>query len=112
MNNNYGKDTINMDEIEAEILEAEKRVADLKRKKNMVNQLSDAQRLAIELHNGCRIEHTEMCGWFYEIDRRTGAANWNNYVHRSYLDRAERILSLTGSDADTIIEVIKIVNRP
>lgn len=48
------------------------------------------QKLAEELHEVlCRWNHTDGCGWHYEI--KDGVADWSRYDHANYLKRAKAL---------------------
>lgn len=68
------------------------------------NQLTEAQRLATEIHQRtCHLDHIERCGWDYE--------NWNNavrnYTRERYLEKAEKALQV--ATYDKIVEIIEII---
>lgn len=51
-------------------------------------------RLAEELHaRKCSLNHTDMCGWFYENWERPG------YARKRYLEQARTILTQFGFEA-------------
>ena len=47
-------------------------------------KLASAQQLAIKLHDlTCKSNHTDGCGWYYEISK--GSHNWTGHTHQRYL---------------------------
>lgn len=72
--------------------------------------LTPEQMLAIEIHNiNCHYEHTETCGWFYEI--RNKVHNWDDWTHKRYLEKAvalrEEFPEMTAEAVIRIIELAK-----
>lgn len=66
--------------------------------------LSNMEQLAVFLHEHlCSANHTDGCGWYYEIDGI--ADNWLGWVHKKYLDMAKRIME-ECSDIETIKSII------
>lgn len=70
---------------------------------------SPATQLAIALHDVlCKSNHTDMCGWFYEVV--DGKDQWNRYAHKTYLDKAARVMTeLPDFDTDKIITIVKAI---
>lgn len=53
--------------------------------------LSPTKELAIFLHSSCRHNHTDGCGFYYEISNNEH--NWSGYAHADYLRKAEKLIS-------------------
>ncbi len=76
--------------------------------------LPDEYKLAITLHGMlCRWNHTDGCGWFYEIVK--GVDNWNGSAHEPYLTKARHVIafcnrnrnSITTDDAINLLKLVK-----
>lgn len=68
--------------------------AELKRAESGGGELSPEQTFAIALHETrCRWNHTDGCGWEYEIKNRT-EHQWGDWTHAKYLEQAEPISAL------------------
>ena len=79
-------------DIDKKILELEEEITRLKQEKAKIEKTPDNKRLAFMLHaKKCRWDHTEGCGWFYEINK--GVHDWEGYAHKRYLEEANKILS-------------------
>ncbi|MCM1220658.1 MAG: hypothetical protein NC548_39835 [Lachnospiraceae bacterium] len=66
--------------------------------------LDPEYQLAIWLHDHlCHSNHTDGCGWSYEIDGIRD--KWENYVHKEYLEMAKRMM-LQCSDITLIKNII------
>lgn len=98
-----------MTDFDREIAQHESAIAELKRQKDEFLAMSPAAQLAISLHDAtCSWNHTDGCGWFYEIDK--GIHNWTGYSHSSFLRKAETMMKLLpGVDSETIIAVTKTI---
>lgn len=90
-------------EIQAEIdrLEAELKRIQMEKKKLE----SPLQELAILLHDKlCRWNHTDGCGWYYQISNENGH-DWCGYEHGRYLTKARNISKLCAKH-DIKIETV------
>lgn len=68
--------------------------AELKLAESGGGELTPEQTLAIALHSvNCRSNHTDVCGWEYEIKNRT-EHQWDNWTHAKYLKQAETVSTL------------------
>lgn len=86
-------------DIDAEIREAEAKVTDLKLRKTRLMQQSPYERVASKLHSMfCRHDHTEGCGWFYEINKEVD--DWTRGTHEDYLKKAHRLCSQAQNSAN------------
>ena len=75
----------------------------------------DAKSLAIVLHNSlCTSNHTDMCGWHYEIKNRRH--DWSDGTHKDYLEYAKRLIK-NCEDANMNISVndicvlVELINK-
>lgn len=88
---------------QAKINQLRAQLAEEEAKLTKFTQMTEAQRLATEIHDRtCHLEHTEMCGWFYETGWTEKDHAW---THERYLEKAERLLQIATYD-----EVIEITN--
>lgn len=88
-----------MSRIDDEIKDAEEKVRKLKAKKEKLETMKVEPRhnVAVQLHSlFCHSEHTESCGWFYEMDNEVD--DWSRDTHARYLDKAERFIKLLGAE--------------
>lgn len=69
--------------------------------------LPENKRMAILLHkNLCLCNHTDMCGWYYEID---GVIHdWEGYTHKEYLEKANKLIQ-NGITLDTMETIFKCI---
>lgn len=76
------------------------------------------KRVAIVLHgNHCHANHTDGCGWFYEIPR-SGEHDFNGSTHRHWLSRADSTIknlklaapNLTDDEKLAVIEAVSAPN--
>lgn len=69
------------------------------------------KQLAIQLHNSlCRYNHTDGCGWYYEVSNERH--NWNGCSHENWLNKAREVstkLDEVGVSKEQAFEVIKIL---
>lgn len=94
-----------MKDFAAEIAAHEAEIAELKREQEAFRALTPTQQLAISLHDAqCRYNHTDQCGWFYEIHK--GVHDWSGYAHADYLKKARKVVDLLPDFShDQIIQV-------
>jgi hypothetical protein len=64
------------------------------------------QKLAVELHEAlCNWNHTDGCGWFYEI--KPQSTDWSGYAHAEYLKRAKALVAeFPAIDHDTLSAIV------
>jgi len=71
---------------------------------NEFNQMTEAQQLAVELHDRtCTLPHEDMCAWEYET-RWSKSRGW---THDHYQEKAEKMLAMTTRE--NISEIITII---
>ncbi len=64
-------------------------------------------RLADTIHaQTCRLNHTDDCGWLYEKD--SGVDDWSGRDHARYLNKARKVLDLTGS-FEQAVEIVEAI---
>ena len=92
----------------------EKMEAELKKLKDereAMVQMPANQRLAIQLHSStCSSDHTEHCGWFWEI--KDGVHDWSRYSHKRRLHSANIIIGKMkqlGIEEDLVPALTEIV---
>lgn len=81
----------------------------LSAEKNRLAALSPEAKLAEALHDTtCRWNHTDQCGWFYEI--HDSVVNWDGHSHSAYLTKARKLrLSLPDVTVDMVIKIMNVV---
>jgi hypothetical protein len=85
--------------LRAEMAEAEKEIA-------REQQLTPTERVAEVFHKKhCHLEHTEMCGWYYE--KQFGNGNPVGWTHQQYLDKAEKLLAIIPEA--TALQVLNVI---
>ena len=87
-------------------------VKDLEAQLEAVKLESPDQQLAKQLHDMlCTWNHTDGCGWYYEMKNKQD--DWTGYAHKQYLGHARKIMHQCVQrkiSVDTAIEVYKMVN--
>lgn len=100
------EDLVTVEEVDAAIREEESRIQKLKTQRERLLSLPEDKQLAEFLHQRkCHSDHTEVCGWFYEIQDKEH--NWKGYAHADYLKKARKILKVV--DLKTAIELADIM---
>ncbi len=101
-------------EIDREITRLQEKRDKAARDEAIFKALPLAQRVAIVMHgNLCHSDHTEHCGWHYEVNK--GQHDFNGSTHRHWLGRAEKTIRSVKLAApelrneDTIQAVIEAV---
>ncbi len=80
-----------MDNINAEIAEAQRRLTELIQLRDIVPN-EDEKWLAERLHGSqCNWNHTDGCSWDYEIHNEV--VDWSRYAHLQYLNKARAVLA-------------------
>lgn len=65
------------------------------------------ERLAMELHGlMCNSNHTDGCGWFYEIENKKD--NWESPSHKYWIGKARRALKIEDNE-EKILKIVKAV---
>lgn len=71
------------------------------------------QELAVVLHDAyCRYNHTDGCGWFYEI--RNGKTDWTGWAHdrwSGYAKEANEVRESLGMTMEQTLDFIKRMKR-
>ncbi len=105
-----------------QIRKLEKQIAELKEADERFAALNPAHRLAITLHSTlCHHNHTDGCGWEYEMLPRTQGTvgpnnnhNWNSHTHNHYLQKAYMVRSFCDNhniDLTKIIDLAKLLKE-
>ena len=84
-----------LNKLEKEIAEGERKLAEarawLENTKADLAAMPPEKKLAVALHELlCHSNHTDGCGWFYEI--RNNVHDWNRGTHNDYLQMANRFV--------------------
>lgn len=68
------------------------------------------EHLARQLHSmACSWNHTDGCGWFYEIDKN-GVDNWSGSSHEHYLKKAIRLMHSCKEQGIEVKQAIALYN--
>lgn len=81
-----------------ELIESlEKLEAHIEKEQKILEALSPEERLAVRLHESkCTWNHTDGCGWYYEIEK--GVHDWNGSSHGTYLQKARKLIGTCCGD--------------
>jgi len=79
--------------LEKELAERQAEVAKIQAQIDAKKNYSSTEQLADFLHaNLCKYNHTDGCGWYYEM--KNGIDNWSGPDHQKYLAKANRITDI------------------
>lgn len=89
--------------------ELQRELEALELKEQHLLALSDDARLAEELHSmQCRWNHTDGCGWFYEVHK--DVVDWNGHSHSRWLTKAREVMrELPDMSVDEILRVASVI---
>lgn len=97
--------------IEADIAKRKKELVELEQTLTKAKLESPDKQLAKELHGMlCRWNHTDGCGWFYEIKNKED--DWTGHAHGEYLMKAQSLIGKCTEHNitfDYAIEIYKLV---
>ena len=97
--------------IEEQIKKQKQELKELEEKLVKAKLESPDHQLAKELHNMlCTWNHTDGCGWFYEMKNKQD--DWNGSAHGTYLKKAQKLLHVCDQEGITVeraIEMYKLV---
>lgn len=97
-----------IDELRSEIEKKKREMESLIEEERFLERSGPEYLLAVHLHGKlCHWNHTDGCGWFYAV--KDGKHDWNDSSHKSYLDKARKILRETGLDVETIMKVVDLI---
>lgn len=103
-----------VNEIEQKLSSHKEEIAKLERLLEIAKQESPNEQLARTLHSLlCGFNHTEQCGWYYEIVK--GVDNWNGDSHGRYLTKANMVIKKCKDQhiqVDDIVEIVKMLKDP
>lgn len=88
-------------------LDLEHRLAEADERERYLDTIDPVRELAEALHNAqCHHNHTDMCGWFYEFDKKV--PNWDGYAHAEYLKKAKALVAkLPDFSVEQILDVAR-----
>lgn len=93
------------------IQELKKQIADLEAEDAAIKAMTPEQQLALTLHNKlCRWNHTDGCGWFYEM--KNGIDDWNRSAHGEYLTKARTVSRFChnhGIDTKVALDLVAVL---
>lgn len=84
-------------------------LAELEAEEQRLLSLSDDARLAEELHAmQCNWNHTDGCGWFYEVHK--SVVDWHGHSHARWLHKAREVMKvLPDMSVDEILRVASAI---
>jgi hypothetical protein len=95
------------------IQDLKRKIADLEAEDAAIVSMTTEERLADTLHSMlCNWNHTDGCGWFYEI--KNGTHNWSGSSHGPYLRKAQSVTLFChhrGISTDSVIELLKLTRE-
>jgi hypothetical protein len=96
-----------IEKLQNEIAEQNVKLEALKRAQEELALQAPEYQLAIRLHDSfCRWNHTDGCGWHYEITK--GVHDWNGHSHGSWLKKARRVLTDCDNETGNIEMFFKV----
>lgn len=97
------------------IADLESEIAKLKADDAEFTSMDPIMQLAVALHGvQCRYNHTDVCGWFYEVHTSDAGAkvhDWAGQTHKGYLKKADELAKCCAKyhiGIDTAITVIEL----
>lgn len=99
-------------DFDKEIAKRQQEIAELEAEKAAFAALGPDHQLALVLHDLlCTWNHTDGCGWYYEV--HNGIDDWGGLSHERYLKQARELRKTLPSeyDNDTIINVVRAIKR-
>lgn len=82
----------------------------LKTAKRELDTSTPTHHLAIALHQRlCRWNHTDGCGWHYEI--KNGIHNWNDHAHVQWLRNANLVMQRVERDPVTPSNIVEFFEK-
>ena len=97
-----------IESLEQEIAERQEEIAKIQKQIEQAKKEKPEYRLARQLHGlACRWNHTDGCGWFYEINK-DGEHDWNRHAHEKYLKKATRLLHTCKEQRIEVTEAIEL----
>ena len=108
-----------MSDLKSQISALEDQLENLRRQKAIEDraqaQLTPEQKLAIHLHEAlCHHNHTDGCGWHYEIDKNKVHSWAKGSTHEGWLSRARKISAFCDSkhvQVDVAIDLFKFMSQ-
>lgn len=78
-----------------------------------VNVNPETAKLAIELHRlFCTANHTDGCGFYYEVENRKGGVDvhdWSGYSHQVYFKKAQAVLPLLVKQHVSVYQFLSMI---
>jgi len=99
--------------IEQEIAKTKKTLENLEEQLLNAKSESPDQQLAKVLHSKlCHWNHTDGCGWYYEMNN--GIDDWTRSEHGNYLTKARKMIGMCEKrhiSVNDAIEIFDMVNK-
>lgn len=99
-------------DFDAEIAEHQRAIKELDAERAAFGAMTEDQQLAMSLHDAfCRWNHTDGCGWFYEVHK--GIDDWDGHSHARWLTNVKAVRAQLPADYtnETIIKVVRSVRN-
>lgn len=98
---------VSIKELDEAIESAQQKIVELKERRKMIAEMTEDQKLAVELHTiKCiHFDSGNYCEWNVETDKN-GSHLWELGDHREYLEKSNQLLSI--ADYETIIKIVEI----
>lgn len=91
-----------------EIAERQEELTKIEKELEALDKMLPEEALAIVIHDiTCTHNHTDGCGWFYEIKKNVH--DWNAATHKGYLKIANKLHEFCNSRGITRNEIATIV---
>lgn len=96
---------LNQTQIDTEREALERKLAELDDAEQTLASMTPDQILAQTLHESwCRFNHTDGCGWMYEMDK--SGDNWGGSAHTQWLNKARKIIAkFPGLTTQEVLEI-------
>ena len=95
--------------IEEQIKKHQQSLDELNAQLVLAQQEKPEYQLAKELHHmQCHWNHTDGCGWYYEI--RNSVDDWTGSAHGTYLKKAQLLIHKCKQEGVTIKQAIALAN--
>ena len=88
-------------------------LAKLQAEDDAFDAMAEDEKLAVNLHDMlCRANHSDGCGWFYEIPK--GEHNWAGSAHEPYLTKAHSVMQFCDIHkvaVETVVNLVRLLRE-
>ena len=89
------------------IRQVREELADLEQQLEILQRENPDQQLARELHQVCcNANHTDGCGWFYEVHK--GVDDWSGNIHFEWLKQARAVMKVCRDEKVEPVVAIRL----